>query len=260
MSAPAPRLLALGDSAWTVQFGDAIDTAIHARVMALADQVDLARTHDTAWAGVTDVVPTFRSLTVHFTPGLTDAEALAQRLLAWAQTSAGQAIGGRTWRLPACFDAAFAPDLPPLAQGKHTTVADVIDQLLATTFRVYMIGFLPGFPYMGGWPKALATPRLASPRQRVPGHSIAVAGEMCAVYPWDSPGGWNLIGRTPVQLFDLRHREQPAMLAAGDTVRWFEVSASDYQDLFTQCQSGTLARDTFVDRSSLAPTTTTGGA
>jgi KipI family sensor histidine kinase inhibitor len=246
MSAVAPHLLALGDSAWTVQFGDAIDTAIHARVMALADQVDGARAHDPAFASVTDVVPTFRSLTVHYAPALTDAEALAQRLLSLAQAATTQDISGRAWHLPACFDAAFAPDLQPLAAGKSKTVTEVIDQLLATTFRVYMIGFLPGFPYMGGWPEDLATPRLASPRQRVPGHSIAVAGEMCAVYPWDSPGGWNLIGRTPVPLFDLRHREQPAMLAAGDTVRWFEVSTSDYEDLFAQCQSGALPRDSFV--------------
>ena len=115
-----------------------------------------------------------------------------------------------------------------------------------------MIGFLPGFPYMGGWPKSLATPRLATPRQRVPGHSLAVAGEMCAVYPWDSPGGWNLIGRTPVSLFDVRHTEQPAMLAAGYTVRWYAISTAEYTEMFAQCQSGQLARDAFLNHEARA--------
>jgi KipI family sensor histidine kinase inhibitor len=122
----------------------------------------------------------------------------------------------------------------------------VIEQLLASTFRVYMIGFLPGFPYMGGLPKALSTPRLKTPRQRVPSNSIAVTGEMCAVYPWKSPGGWNLIGRTPVCLFDLRHQEQPALLSAGDTVTWYEISHNEYTDLFSQCQSGQMTRETFL--------------
>ena len=246
MSTSPPRLLALGDSAWTVEFGERIDTRINAQVMALADQVDAARHSDPLFAHVTDVVPTFRSLTVHFSPWHTDAEALSHRLLAMSQHGNAQEIQGRRWRLPACFDPAFAPDLGPLAQGKGIDVDAVIALLLATTFRVYMIGFLPGFPYMGGLPKQLATPRLATPRQRVPGHSIAVAGEMCAVYPWDSPGGWNLIGRTPVPLFDLRHTEQPAMLAAGDTVQWFPISAADYADLLAQCESGRLPRETFV--------------
>ena len=252
MSEATPRLLALGDSAWTVEFGQTIDTATNAQVMALADQVHLAREHDPLFAHVLDVVPTFRSLTVHFSPWHTDAEGLAQRLLDLTHHSRAQDIPGKHWRLPACFDTDFAPDLLALAQGKHLQVHEVIEQLLATSFRVYMIGFLPGFPYMGGWPKSLATPRLATPRQRVPGHSLAVAGEMCAVYPWDSPGGWNLIGRTPVSLFDVRHTEQPAMLAAGDTVRRYAISTAEYTEMFAQCQSGQLARDAFLNHEAQA--------
>jgi KipI family sensor histidine kinase inhibitor len=109
-----------------------------------------------------------------------------------------------------------------------------------------MIGFLPGFPYMGGLPKALATPRLKTPRQRVPKNSLAVAGEMCAVYPWESPGGWNLIGRTPVSLFDLQHAQQPALLAAGDTVTWYEISQEEYADLSATYQTGPTPREAFL--------------
>lgn len=246
MPKTATRLLALGDSAWTVEFGSTIDPKINARVMALADRVAQARRDEPLFGTVTDVVPTFRSLTVHFPPAKTDSEALAERLQAMAQEAGEQIATGRLWRLPACFDPGFAPDLPTLAQAKGMTENEIIERLLDTEFRVYMIGFLPGFPYMGGLPKELAMPRQASPRQKVPAHSIAVAGEMCAVYPWESPGGWNLLGKTPVSLFDLNQVEQPAMLAAGDRVRWSAVSSTEYEQLLAQCRSGQLTREAFL--------------
>jgi KipI family sensor histidine kinase inhibitor len=246
MPAVTTRLLALGDSAWTVEFGSTIDPKINAQVMALADRVAQARRDDPLFATVTDVVPTFRSLTIHFSPAKTDIEALAERLQAMAQQGGEQVTSGRLWRLPACFDPDFALDLPTLAQAKGMTEIEIIERLLDTEFRVYMIGYLPGFPYMGGLPKELAMPRLANPRQKVAAHSIAVAGEMCAVYPWESPGGWNLLGRTPVPLFDPKQVEQPAMLAAGDRVRWYAVPSTEYEQLMAQCRSGQLARDTFL--------------
>ena len=242
---PAPRLLALGDCAWTVEFGAAIDPALNARVMALAQGVRAQRPQDPLLAGITDLVPTFRSLTVHFDPLHSDADALGQRLLDLCASAQVQQDPGRQWLLPVCFDADLAPDLAALAETKGLSVAGVTDMLLAARFRVYMTGFLPGFPYMGGLPPALATPRLASPRARVPAQSVAVAGEMCAVYPWDSPGGWHLLGRTPVQLFDLRVGEQPAMLAAGDTVRWQAVTRAEYEHLLLQGQRGEVARERF---------------
>jgi KipI family sensor histidine kinase inhibitor len=240
------RLLALGDSAWTVEFGDSISPELNAQVMALAKQIELTRKDDPSLAEVIDVVPTFRSLTVHFSPLKTDAQALAQKLMVLAKKFTPHELNGRQWRLPACFDKSFAPDLSDLAASKQMSESKVIEQLLATTFRVYMIGFLPGFPYMGGLPKELATPRLKTPRQRVPKNSIAVAGEMCAVYPWESPGGWNLIGRTPVCLFDLQHPQQPALLAAGDTVTWFEISLDEYADLSATSQTGPTPREAFL--------------
>lgn len=241
-----PVLLALGDAAWTVQFGASIDPDIHARVMGLAQSLAQARQEDPLLSTISDVVPTFRSLTVHFSPQDTDSERLGQRLLALAEAAPQATLAGRTWRLPACFDPRFAPDLAALAQAKAMDERQVVDQLLGCSFKVYMIGFLPGFPYMGGLPSQLAMPRLATPRARVPAQSIAVAGQMCAVYPWDSPGGWNLLGRTPLSLFDLRHNEQPAMLVAGDTVRWYEVSFSEYEALFQQCARGALPREAFL--------------
>ena len=242
----APRLLALGDAAWTVEFGREISAVVNARVMDLAERIALLRQDDPLFATVSHVVPSFRSLTLHFDPLLTDAEALGKRLLALAEESGSKLHEGRRWRLPVCFEGDFAPDLPRLAQAKGLSEDTVIQRLLAAEFRVYMIGFLPGFPYMGGLPPELAMPRLASPRQRLPANSLAVAGEMCAVYPWESPGGWNLLGRTPVQLFDLKQAEQPAMLAAGDRVRWYAVPRDEYERLQQQIQGGALPRESFL--------------
>lgn len=240
-----PRLLALGDGAWTVEFGHTIDPAINAQVMGLNNLIAQQRNTDPLLAHVTDVVPTFRSLTVHFDPWRTDAHALGQRLLALAQTGQRSRAEGRHWVLPVCFDEDFAPDLPRLCHTKRLSREAVIAGLLSATFRVYLLGFQPGFPYMGGLPPELALPRLPSPRARVPGQSVAIAGEMCAVYPWDSPGGWNLLGRTPVVLFDPAQTGQPAMLAAGDQVQWFEVDRATHDSLATDIARG-LPRDAFL--------------
>ena len=246
-----PRLLALGDSAWTLEFGNVISPQVHALVMSLADALAHAR-HQDIWAGITDVVPSFRSLTVHFCPLRTDADALAQHLLEMAGNTQAQPLSGRHWCLPACFDASLAPDLSLVARSKGMREAQVIEQLLGALLRVYLIGFLPGFPYMGGLPPDLSMPRLASPRTKVPAHSIAITGQMCAVYPWDSPGGWNLVGKTPVPLFDARRTQQPALLAAGDTVRWVEVSKTEFDALFDQGQRGLLNPAMFLQTDSFA--------
>ena len=242
---PLPRLLALGDSAWTLEFGSAIDPAINARVMGLAERVAQARASEPLMASVTDVVPTFRSLTVHYDPLEADATALGERLRVLAQDGHQAMQPGRLWHLPVCFDADCAPDLPRLAEAKGLNPDEVIHHLLAATFRVYMLGFQPGFPYMGGVPPELHMPRLPAPRQKVPAQSLAVAGEMCAVYPWDSPGGWNLLGRTPVVLFDLRHTERPALLAAGDEVRCHAVDRATHDRLAAEIARG-LPRETFL--------------
>jgi KipI family sensor histidine kinase inhibitor len=244
----APRVLALGDAAWTVEFGREISATVNARVMDLAERIALLRHDDPLFATVSDVVPTFRSLTVHFDPLAADADALGASLLALGGQHGSTERLGRHWRLPVCFDSEFAPDLPRLAEAKGLTSEQVIARLLDTEFRVYMIGFLPGFPYMGGLPSELAMPRLASPRQRVPKNSLAVAGEMCSVYPWESPGGWNLLGRTPLPLFDLGHGDQASMLAAGDRVRWRAITREAHDHLSDLAQRGAWSREDFLDK------------
>lgn len=227
-----PRLRPLGDAAWIVEFGTVIDDAIHARVMGLAQALADAQQRG-AWPQVLEWVPAYTTLTVHFNGSDDNDVALhaAADLLALARTAPPLLQPGRRWSLPVCFDADCAPDLAALAQARGLTVDAAVALLTRTPFKVYMLGFQPGFPYMGGLPAALEMPRRATPRTVVPERSLAVAGRMCAVYPWRSPGGWHLVGRTPLRLFDLRNGAAPAWLQAGDEVRWFAVNRAQFDDI-----------------------------
>ena len=140
------------------------------------------------------------------------------------------------------------PDLDEVARHCEMSASQVVACHSAVEYVVYFIGFQPGFPYMGGLPPTLVTPRLPSPRQKVPAKSVAIALDMCSVYPWESPGGWNLLGRTPVVLFDPAQTEQPAMLAAGDEVRWTAVDRATHDRLAREIANG-LPRETFLKES-----------
>ena len=244
------RLLPLGDTAWTVEFGYTIDPALHARVLGLAHAIEEARIAGGGSGGallgaIVDVVPTFRSLTVHYNPLLCDGPRLGEALLQLAVKAGSKPAQGRRWRLPVCFDDEYAPDLAELAQSRGLERQAVIDLVTRTEFRVYLIGFMPGFPYMGGLPAELQMPRLASPRKAVPERSLAVAGEMCAVYPWESPGGWRLLGRTPVPMFAAAETE-PSLLASGDRVCWQAIDRPTYLDMEAAARAGALDRHTLL--------------
>lgn len=248
-----PLLHPLGDAAWIVEFGRDIDPPTHARVMGLARALAEARAAG-QWPEVIEWVPAYTTLTVHFATGSeTDAaQDAADRLLALAGSTAPLSQPGRRWRLPVCFDAEFAPDLAELAEAKGLLPEQVVALMTGTAFRVYMLGFQPGFPYMGGLPAALDRPRRTTPRTVVPERSVAVAGRMCAVYPWRSPGGWHLLGRTPLALFDAA-RSDPAWLHPGDEVRWAAIGRTRYDELRRAAAAGALPREAWLDASGDAP-------
>ena len=249
-----PRLRPLGDAAWIVEFGSDINEATHARVMGLAQALADAQLQG-HWPQVLEWVPAYTTLTVHFSgAGDSDAaQAAADELLALARSAAPLHRAGRRWRLPVCFDAECAPDLQALAQARCLSTEGAVALLTSTAFRVYMLGFQPGFPYMGGLPAALEMPRRGSPRTAVPERSVAVAGRMCAVYPWRSPGGWHLVGRTPLQLFDASHPQAAAWLRAGDEVQWFAIDRQRLQQIEEQGRSPGLVRDDWLARSGHGP-------
>jgi inhibitor of KinA len=246
-NASFPRLLPLGDAAWIVEFGRSIDEATHERVMGLAQALADAQAGG-QWPGIVEWVPAYTSLTVHFAVDDHSDAAFdaAEALLRLARDTAPLSRPGRRWRLPVCFDAEFSPDLDELAQARGLSPQQVVALMTRSAFRVYMLGFQPGFPYMGGLPAELELPRRATPRTVVPERSLAVAGRMCAVYPWRSPGGWHLLGRTPLALFDATLADDPAWLHPGDEVHWSAVDRATFDAIERSAAAGMLQRETWL--------------
>ena len=223
-----PRLSALGDSAATLAFGEAITSEFQCRVKNFA--AALARS---APEGVLEWAPAFASITIWFDPDILPFAALK----AFVQTLDDHAAApapGAGYALPFCCDADLAPDLAETAAAKGFSPDAYVAAFCALRFEVIMLGFLPGFAYLGGLPQSLSLPRLATPRKTVPARSVAIADGMCAAYPLASPGGWRLIGRTPAPLFDVQNAQNPALLAPGDFVRWRRIDRQEFSRLETR--------------------------
>ena len=212
----APQLAPLGDSAVLVTFGSAIDREVSRRVHALAQALTSARLR-----GVTDVVPAYTSLAVYYDPLLVGESEVSARLLELASSDLADAHAGSrpVVTIPVRYDGL---DLSSVAEACGLSVAEVVARHSGIEYFVYMMGFAPGFAYLGDLDPALRVPRRASPRTRVPRGSVAVAGGQTAVYPHDTPGGWHLIGTTDVAMFD-PGRDPPSLLRSGDRVR-FEIA------------------------------------
>jgi KipI family sensor histidine kinase inhibitor len=208
-----------GDSALLLELEEVIDPAVNARVIAIA-----AAVRREAIRGVRDVVSTYRSVAVYFDPLLLDA-AVVRDALQRASGARGQTGGGRAIDVPVLYGGGAGPDLADVAAYSRLSEQQVIARHANAAYRVFMLGFLPGFAYMGVVAPEIAMPRRATPRLRVPGGSVGVAGAQTAVYPRDSPGGWQIIGRTPLRVFD-PETTPAAMFAPGDSVRFVPESAS----------------------------------
>ena len=217
------RFLPAGDTALVVELGDVVDSVLSEHVLQLSDRIRGA-----ALPGVIETVPTFRSLIVHYDPLVTCGARLVDDIRKVVGTAKPSPQRRRLWQLPACYAPTYAPDLADVAGRTGLRAADVVERHAQTEFHVYMIGFLPGYPYLGDLPTELHLPRRADPRTRVPAGSVAIAGAMTAVYPIESPGGWHLIGATPVRLFDPRW-ERPSLLAPGDAVRFEPITPEQYE-------------------------------
>ncbi len=221
------RLLALGDAALTLEFGQTIDPAINARVLAFARRVQKRN-----WRGIRDIVPTYRSLTIHVDPVRVDLQRLADRLIALSRAAPqhGRTTTGHQQIIPVLYGGAAGPDLDDVAVFAKLSLDQVIHLHSSVPYRVYMLGFTPGFPYLGRVPEPLAMPRLASPRTMVPAGSVGIAENQTGIYPTRSPGGWRLIGRTPLPLYRPGHRV-PFLLGPGDVVRFLPITLSEFARL-----------------------------
>jgi inhibitor of KinA len=220
----AHRIVPAGDSVVIVEFADRIDAAVNAQAVALADSVRAA-----ALPGVRDVVPTFCSVAVYFDPLRTDVDALADRLNRDAGWTAPEpAPAASPIRVPVCYGGAFGPDLAEVARFAGMSEAEIIELHSGPTYRVFMLGFIQGFAYLGTVDPRIAAPRRAIPRVRVPAGSVGIAGVQTGIYPSESPGGWQLVGRTPMKPFD-PGRLQPSLLKPGDAVRFYRIEPEDYE-------------------------------
>lgn len=235
----APRFLPSGDTALVVEFGNRMDRHLSALVLNLRHRVEEA-----GIAGVSEVVPTFRSLMVHYDPLVVRARDLQAQLMPLVEGLEAEALVGQRWHFPTCYEGEdLAPDLADVAAVAGLSPAEVVAMHTSIEHLVYMIGFLPGQAYMGELPEVLALPRRTSPRIKVSAGSVAIAIGQTTVYPFDSPGGWHIIGRTGVPLFDTR-RDQAALLSPGDTVRFVSVSRAVFEDMQSTRADGTFDVDT----------------
>jgi inhibitor of KinA len=221
----------LGDLAVTITLGSAIDEATHRLVRAVTRAIMASDI-----PGVTDIVPAFASVTVHYDPlriRRTGSKSPYEQLIsALREQLDGVRVEDlpepRLVEIPVCYGGTLGPDLTDLAEQHNLSTDDVVRLHSSAVYLVYMVGFMPGFAYLGGLPERIATPRRASPRTAVPAGSVGIGGQQSGVYPLESPGGWNLIGRTPLQIFDITRDEQ-TLLATGDRVRFVPITLRQFQ-------------------------------
>src|SRR5262245_60133122 len=206
-----------GDSAILLELEPVIDPEVNARAIAIAAAIGGQRLR-----GVRDVIPTYRSVAIHFEPLACDIDSIRQAVLE-AAASPPVSASGSLVEVPVAYGGDNGPDLDDVAAFARVPARTVIDRHCGPEYRVFMLGFLPGFAYMGIVDESIAAPRKATPRTRIPAGSVGIAGRQTGVYPRPSPGGWQLIGRTSLQVFD-PSRKPASLFRAGDRVKFIPVA------------------------------------
>ncbi len=215
----------VGDRSLIVEFGQAVEPVVNATVRSFAREL-----LDEPIAGIVDVVPAFTTVAVHYRPeffaeGASPYDVLRRRLDALlARGIRHHDEDARTVEIPVCYGGEFGPDLQEVAAACGLQTEEVIARHVASQHLVYMLGFAPGFPYIGGLDPSLAVPRRSTPRTRIPAGSVAIARDQTSIYSLETPGGWSVIGRTPLKLFDAV-AESPCLLRPGDRIRFVPASA-----------------------------------
>ena len=230
------RIVAAGDAAFIVELENRIDPVVNDTAIALANVIQTA-----AVPGVRDVVPTYRSVAIHFDPLRTDYDALVARVNRWMEDGSPNLEGTRRpyrdpspVRVPVCYSGEFGPDLADVAAFAAVSEVEAVRLHTSRIYRVFMLGFMPGFPYMGIVDQRIAAPRLSIPRVRVPVGSVGIAGMQTGIYSVSTPGGWRIIGRTPLKPFDLS-RAEPVLFKPGDAVQFYAIDPDEYARFESAC-------------------------
>ena len=237
---PAPRILDAGDSCLVVEFGTAVDRELNAKVQALKASVSQKPA-----AGIVELVPTYRSLAVYYDPNRMDRETLKNLL---EERSAGLGAhgtdGGRVVAIPVCYGGTYGPDLDNVCTHTKLPPEEVLARHTGRDTYCFMLGFTPGFAYLGGMDETLATPRLENPRAVIPAGSVGIAGKQTGISPSDSPGGWQRIGQTP-RLLVAPLRKPPTLIEAGDWVRFEAVDEAGFLAIKAAAKAGTYTLKTW---------------
>ena len=233
MSKP-PHIKPCGDAALVIEYGDTVDAALNRRVLAL--DAYLAK-HPVA--GISETVPTYRSLLVHYDPLRLDYADLSAALLQAAALSGSDSATGTRWRIPVVYGGEYGVDLAAIATRHQMSETEVIRRHSAAIYRVYMLGFMPGFAYLGGLDPALATPRRDDPRLETPAGTISIGGVQAGVQCLAAPSGWHLLGRTPVRTYQ-PGREPMFLVEPGDEVTFAPIAAALFAGLEARAAAGEI--------------------
>ncbi len=227
------KILIEGDSSVLIVFGDTISTEINQRISATVKLIKEQRIE-----GIVDMIPAFASLLINYNPLVINYDTIRRRLeRILRMDTRAEAAAKRVFEIPVCYGGEFGPDLGDIAENAGLTPEEVVEIHTSRDYLIYMLGFLPGFCYLGGLDERIHTPRLSSPRLRIPAGSVGIGGSQTGIYPMDSPGGWRLMGMTPVKTYDPQ-RETPILVQAGEYIRFVRIDEAEYRRIAAQVADG----------------------
>jgi len=228
------KYLVAGDSALVMEFGNSISEDINRKIRSMGYAIENGKID-----GITEIVPTYRSLMVHYNPMTIEYDILVQELKVLENELENIELPApRVYEIPTLYGGKYGPDIENVAKHNGLTVEQVIGIHTSKDYLIYMLGFTPGFPYLGGMDERIATPRLANPRTKIHAGTVGIAAAQTGIYPIESPGGWQLIGRTPLKLYH-PFREKPILLKAGNFVRFIAIDRKEYQRIQAEVDNGT---------------------
>ncbi len=236
-----PQIQITGDTSVAIVFGDEISEDINTKIRAFDKALN-----DEQIVGVYETVPTYCALTIHYAPEVIRYRELRDKLEEMlAQSHKIQKMNTIVMEIPVVYGGEYGPDLEYVAKHNNMTPEEVIRRHSGAEYLIYMLGFTPGFSYMGGMDESIATPRLKTPRVLIPAGSVGIAGKQTGIYPIDSPGGWQLIGRTPVRLYDA-NRDTPILLDAGLHVKFIPIDEQEFHRISARIEQGRYHCHTYV--------------